>query len=179
MSLNWLKLVSLACLFNHFHEAKCFVEAENFFTTWTIVYSSKTQFTQLRSQRLLAKFNRQKITRQIFLHEKIRAYRRPCLLCPTCLTPYNVQDVHISVSYTIYQGLPQSGSQARHWARTLLVRLEQVSHSTYYSGSWHAHVADSEGRFKLFCKERSSLTNKQNYCSWINKSKPPNKEEML
>jgi hypothetical protein len=106
-----------------------------------------TPFTLLRSQRLLAKFNRQKITRHVFLHERIRSYRRPCLLCPTCLTPCNVQDVHISVSYTIYQGLPQSGSQATYWARTSLVRLEQVSHSTYYSGSLHVHMADSERRF--------------------------------
>jgi hypothetical protein len=102
-----------------------------------------------------------KTTRQIFPHERIRAYRRPCLLRPTCLTPYNVQDIHNSVSYTIYQGLPQSGSQVKYWARTSLVRLEQVPHSTYYSGSLHAHVADSERRFKMFCKGRSPLTNKQ------------------
>jgi hypothetical protein len=50
MRSNWPKLVSLACLFNHFHEAKCSLEAENFFSIWVIVYSSKTQITQLCSQ---------------------------------------------------------------------------------------------------------------------------------
>jgi hypothetical protein len=60
MSLNWLKLLSLASLSNHFHEVECSVEPEIIFTTWVSVYSSKTQITQLRSRRLLVKFNRQK-----------------------------------------------------------------------------------------------------------------------
>ena len=83
----------------------------------------------------------------------------PVCSAPPCLTPYNVQDVHNNVSYSTYQGLPQLGSRAKSCARTSLVRLEQVSHSTHYSVSYHAREAESERRFKMFCRGRSPLTN--------------------